>query len=220
MLLELAVFHPASVEIAEKCGIERIELCRDYASGGLSPDLAFFSESRRIFSAAVFAMIRPRSGDFFYSETELLRMRDLIRMYDDAGADGFVLGCMKENAVDVGSLEMLVNAAGNKPVTFHRAIDEAADYDAGIEALISCGCSRVLTSGKAISAIEGYDNISRISKKYGSDIGILPGGGIRGRNAGILSEISGLKEIHSACITGDGEIADEEEVLRLMAAIA
>jgi len=220
MLLELAVFHPASVEIARKCGLERIELCRDYASGGLSPDMALFAESRRIFSASIFVMIRPRTGDFFYSEAELLQMRELIRLYDDAGADGFVLGCMKENTVDVRGLEMLMNAAGNKPVTFHRAIDEAADYDSAIEALIACGCNRVLTSGKADTAIEGADIISRILKKYGTRIGILPGGGIRSHNAGILSAIPGLSEIHSACITGDVETADKEEVLRLMAAIA
>jgi copper homeostasis protein len=220
MLLELAVFNPASVEIAEKCGLERIELCRDYASGGLSPDMAFFTESRRKFSSEVFVMIRPRPGDFFYNETELLRMRELIRQYDDAGADGFVLGCLKDQVVDVISLNMLVEVAGNKPVTFHRAIDLVDEYEAGIQSLIACGCSRVLSSGKAASAPEGAETISRMAEKYGRQIAFLAGGGIRSHNAGILSEINGLKEIHSACIACDGQTADEEEVLRLLAAIA
>lgn len=219
MLLELAVFHRKSVEIARRCGLSRIELCQNYSAGGLSPDTDFFSESRKIFKASLFVMIRPRPGNFEYDAGEVHWMESAIKKFDAAGADGFVLGCLKGNAIDAESLEKLVAAAGKKPVTFHRAIDAAADYDLAIEQLIACGCSRMLTSGKEKSALEGAELIARSIQKLGSRIGFLAGGGIRSGTAECLLAIQGLKELHSAAILKDGEIADENEVMKLLESI-
>jgi copper homeostasis protein len=219
MLFELAVFNAASVEVAQACSVDRIELCTDYAAGGLSPDMDLFSYARKTFNGPVFVMIRPRPGDFIYHQDELVWMKKAIRKYDVAGADGFVLGYLKDNCVDAVSLNLLVEAAGKKPVTFHRAIDSVDDYEAGIQTLIACGCSRVLSSGTAASAAEGIDNISRMAEKYGRQISFLAGGGIRSGNIQSLLNWDGLSEFHSAAVTGIGETANLEEVQRLMAAI-
>ena len=148
MLLELAVFHPDTLEVATRCGVERIELCSDYQAGGLSPDPGYFLFARKQFSGEIMVMIRPRPGDFQYKPEEIEQTQKAIRYFDSAGADGFVLGCMQGGSVHQEYLNLLVETAGNKPVTFHRAIDEAEDYEEAIRCLIRAGCSRVLTSGK------------------------------------------------------------------------
>lgn len=216
MLVELAVFHPGSVAIAERCGVDRIELCTNYTQGGLSPDIEFFSSARKGFSNPVFVMIRPRPGNFEYSREEILWMKEAIKRYSAAGADGFVLGCLKGKAVDEASLDFLVNSAAGKPVTFHRAIDEVADYHAGMKELINSGCSRLLSTGQAVTAAEGAENIARIIAEYGKQIKFLAGGGIRSSSVNLLSSISGLEEIHTAAITTKGEVADEEELNKII----
>ena len=219
MLLELAVFHPESVEIAARRGVDRIELCTDYAAGGLSPDMDFFSFARKKFSGPIMVMIRPRPGNFYYAASELGQMTEAIRRFDAAGADGFVFGCLKDKEIDVLALEFLMKAAGKKPVTFHRAIDEVDDYEAGIRQLIASGCQRVLTSGNATNALEGAETLASLTEIYSHQIHILAGGGIRSTNISLLKQVKGLAEVHSAAITGAGETADETEVLRLLAEV-
>jgi len=216
MLVELAVFHPGSVAIAERCGVDRIELCTNYAQGGLSPDMDFFSSVRKGFSNPVFVMIRPRPGNFEYSGEEILWMKEAIKRYASAGADGFVLGCLQGKKVDIASLELLVKCAGVKPVTFHRAIDQAADYQEGIEELINSGCSRLLSTGQAATAAEGAEKIAQTITDYGNQIKFLAGGGVRSSSVNLLRSISGLEEVHTAAITAKGEVADEEELNKII----
>ena len=218
MLLELAVFQPETVGVAVRCGVERIELCTDYRAGGLSPDPDFFSLARKQFSGRIFVMIRPRPGDFQYKPEEIEQMQKAIRYFDSAGADGFVLGCMQGGSIQQEFLDMLVEVAGNKPVTFHRAIDEAEDYEEAIRCLIRAGCSRVLTSGKKQTALEGREMLACMVKTFGKQITFLAGGGIRSSNMASFKKIPGLTEVHSAAITGSGELADEVEVRRLLLA--
>ena len=220
MLLELAVFHPDSVYMAARCGVDRLELCRDYSAGGLSPEMEFFSLARKRFSGGIFVMIRPRPGNFVYNREELLWMQAAMRRYHSAGADGFVLGCLREKTVDAGALDLLVDTAGKTPVTFHRAIDEVEDFQRGIQTLIKSGCRRVLSSGKAATAQKGSEALKEMTEKFGQQIGFLAGGGIRSSNIGIFKQIKGLGEVHTAAISGSGEVADETEILRLMAEIS
>jgi len=218
MLLELAVFHLDTVEVAVRCGVERIELCTDYRAGGLCPDPDFFSLARKQFSGKIFVMIRPRPGNFQYDREEINQMKQSIRHFDSAGADGFVLGCMQGSAVQQEFLDILVKTAGSKPVTFHRSIDEAEDYEEAVRCLIRAGCSRVLTSGKKQTAMEGREMLADMVKTFGKQITFLAGGGIRSSNMADFKRIPGLTEVHSAAITGSGEVADEAEVRRLLLA--
>lgn len=216
MLLELAVFQPDSVEIAARCGVERIELCSDYRAGGLSPDPGYFLFARKQFSGEMMVMIRPRPGDFQYKPEEIEQMQRAIRYFDSAGADGFVLGCMQGGSVQQEYLELLVETAGKKPVTFHRAVDMAEDYEEAIRCLVRAGCSRVLTSGQEQTAWHGRRRLESMVQGYGEQITFLAGGGIRSANLEFFRNIPGLKELHSAAITGSSESADEEEVRRLL----
>ena len=217
MLLELAVFHPESLAIALRCGVSRLELCTSYAAGGLSPDPDFFSTVRKIFPGDLFVMIRPRPGDFCYGPEEQAWMLQMIRFYGAAGADGFVLGCLKNGDVDAEMLDKFVVAAGQKPLTFHRAIDQVMDYDSALEQLIASGCSRVLTSGRADSAPQGAESLAKTIEKFGDRITILAGGGIRSSSLNRMFSIPGLREIHSAAISDPASgIADEKELLGIM----
>lgn len=216
MLLELAVFHIRSVEVARKLGAGRIELCTSYADGGVTPGEDFFAHARRAFDGPVFVMIRPRPGNFFYTPGELENMRRSIRRFRSLGADGFVLGCLKGNAVDQPALSALVESAGGKPVTFHRAVDQTGDFHSALGEIIACGCARVLTSGRAPTAPEGAAVLARAIGLFGARIGFVAGGGVRSTTAGPLLGISGLHELHSAAITGAGEAADPREVAALL----
>jgi copper homeostasis protein len=217
MLLELAVFHPESIDIARRCGVDRIELCTDYAAGGLSPDPDFFAYARRRFEGPIMVMIRPRPGNFEYHSDEISSMVAAIRRFGQAGADGFVLGCLKDKSVDFPALEMLIHAAGEKPLTFHRAIDEVINPEEGMRQLISAGCRRVLTTGKATTAAEGAQSLARLIEQFGQDISILAGGGIRHKNLPALLGIPGLNEIHTAAIQSPSKpVTDEEEIIAIL----
>jgi copper homeostasis protein len=218
MLLELAVFHPDSLAIARRCGVHRIELCEDYQAGGISPSSGFFGQARKEFPGPIHVMVRPRPGNFQYSAEESDWMEQAIRQFSNAGADGFVLGCLETSGrINIRQLENLVNAAGGKPITFHRAFDETADEDEAVQTLISYGCTRILTSGRADSAVAGKIRLENNIRSYGNRICILAGGGIRSNNIEELMNISGLKECHTAALASTHPaIADGTELMRMM----
>lgn len=219
MLLELAAFNLQSVETGRRCGVERIELCQNYRAGGLSPDEDFFKAARKKFSGELLVMIRPRQGDFHYTEPEISWMLQAIKRFDEAGADGFVLGCLKEKTIELISLERLVQAAGKKPVTFHRAIDEVENYQEAIKLLISSGCRRVLTSGKSATALDGILKIKSAQQILGCQVTIVAGGGVRSTNIHHLMAATGLTEFHSAAVEGSEDQADEQEIMLLLKAL-
>jgi copper homeostasis protein len=141
-----------------------------------------------------------------------------IKTFDALGADGFVFGCMtSDNNVNTSQLEQLVGAANHKPVTFHRAIDEVTNYEKGIQDLIHCGVTSVLTTGKMKSALEGKDVINEMIIKYGQQLNFIAGGGVRSNNVEELLHDSMIAEIHSATIINHPDfIADIEEVLAIL----
>ena len=149
MIFELAVVHPDSIAIAQACHVSRIELCDNYAVGGITPSLDNFKLARATFNGPIMVMIRPVAGGFVYEDAIIHQMQEEIKLFDDLGADGFVFGCLTNNFdVNASQLAILVKAANKKPVTFHRAIDDTIDYDNAIRTLIDCGVNRVLTTGK------------------------------------------------------------------------
>ena len=218
MIFELAIFHPDSVAIAQACKVSRIELCDNYQFGGVTPSMDNFISARKIFTGPIMVMIRPQAGAFICDVKILNQMLEEIKTFDELGADGFVFGCLtSDNNVNTSQLELLVNAANHKTVTFHRAIDEVNDYEKGIQDLIHCGVASVLTTGKMKSALEGKDVINKMINKYGQQLNFIAGGGVRSNNVEDLLHDSLISEIHSAAIINHPDfIADKEEVLAIL----
>jgi copper homeostasis protein len=188
ILLEAAVESVEAARAAAEGGAHRLELCTDLAHGGTTPDLKLL---RFRLPLPVFVLIRPRAGDFVYSDSEHRTMLDQIRIAKAAGAQGIVTGDL-----DGDHTRALVAAARPLPVTFHRAFDVFPDLPAALERLINLGIERVLTSGGASTAPEGAEQIRRLVVQAKGRIEILPGGGITPANVAQLVRETGVREVH------------------------
>lgn len=221
MIFELAVFHPDSVAIAQACKVSRIELCDNYAVGGVTPSVESFIAARRIFQGPIMVMIRPQAGDFFYDDNTINLMVQEIKTFDNLGADGFVFGCLTiDKRVNASQLARLVDACIRKPVTFHRAIDSVLEYEIGIQRLIKCGVTSVLTTCQEANALQGKEKINEMILKYGSQLNFIAGGGVRSNNVSDLLLNSNITQIHSAAITqNENFVADELEVRKIIEVI-
>lgn len=145
----------------------------------------------------VFVMIRPRGGDFLYTEEEFEVMKEDVKILKEAGADGVVFGILtSEGAVDITRCQELKDLASPLPVTFHRAFDMAKDPFTTLEIVIKLGFERVLTSGQDSSALEGLPTINQLIEKAKDRIIVVPGGGITERNLERILQESGAKEFH------------------------
>lgn len=216
VLTELAVFHPDSVQLAAELSVPRIELCVDYAAGGISPDAATFRQARRQYAGQLFVMVRSRPGDFIYSRHDYTKMCELARFFKNEGADGIVSGFLTpELQIDEAQLQEFMNEIAPLPFTFHRAFDVIADKSAALEVLIRAGCARVLSSGGAPTALEGAEGLNDLHKQSAGRIIILPGGGIRAAILPALLKRFPATEIHTAALapgTLPKPIASREEL--------
>jgi copper homeostasis protein len=198
ILLEISVESAAAAVAAERGGAHRIELCSDLRLGGLTPSEDLMRSVRECVKLPVFAMIRPRAGDFVYSDIERFQMRRDIAVAQHSGMNGIVLGLLRRGPrVDVERTQVMVLAAGPLPVTFHRAFDEVADLDAALNDVMRTGAARILTSGGAASAAAGVDNLARLVTAAKERVIILPGGGVNASNVVQVARQSGAREIHS-----------------------
>ncbi|PYQ04353.1 MAG: copper homeostasis protein CutC [Acidobacteria bacterium] len=197
ILIEALVDSVPSALAAEAGGAGRVELCDNMIEGGTSPSAGTIAAAKARLRIPVFAMIRPRGGDFLYSDVEYDVMRRDIAHARELGADGVVLGLLdRGGAVDVERTRALVAAARPLPVTFHRAFDVARDPDEALDALVGLGVERVLTSGLAPTAMEGIALIARLVQRAAGRIGILPGCGIDDTNVQDLVGRTGVREVH------------------------
>lgn len=212
-LLEIACFNRASAERALQSSADRIELCADGYLGGTTPSLEDFVYLKNNYTKPIFVMIRPRGGDFNYSNEEFEKMKTDILRFKEAGADGLVFGILTaENAIDTERNLILKNLAGDTRCTFHRAFDDAPDVKEAIEILISTGFSTVLTSGCPGSAPEGTENLKFLEKNYGDKIEILVGGGVRAHNISELRDATQATSFHSSALVNGSEVAVSEEI--------
>ncbi|MBL7925220.1 MAG: hypothetical protein JNL88_13540 [Bacteroidia bacterium] len=221
MLLELACFHPDSVRIAATVGVHRLELCEEYTCGGLSPSPDFFHAARRAFPNDIFVMIRPRPGNFIYTEAEFSAMLRAADAYKRAGANGFVSGFFDAGGnIHRDQLRRFVEACHPLPLTFHRSFDQLSDWSHGLDLLIDVGCRRLLSSGMASSAHAGRFRLKEMMEYAGEQLLILPGGGIRASNVGDLVHTCHPAEIHSAAILPEslteGKFTADESELRAL----
>jgi copper homeostasis protein len=210
MSLEIACFNVQNAIIAAGAGADRIEFCKNYAIGGKSPSLEDFQLLKDQVSVPIFVMIRTRSGNFIYNESEIEEMQALIREFDKAGADGFVFGVLNEDrTINESACKLLLQSANDKPCTFHRAIDAVKDYETSIELLIELGFKAVLSSGKNCTAELGLANLKHIQEKFGKQITVIAGGGVRASNFDLLVT-SHCKVFHSAALDEEQKISIKE----------
>jgi copper homeostasis protein len=195
--LEICVDSVESAVNAQVAGTDRVELCDNLAEGGTTPSYGTISSARNNLTIGLHVIIRPRGGDFFYTDLEYDIMRRDIDICGECGADGIVIGILCANgAIDTERTAMLVEMANPMAVTFHRAFDMCLDPVQGLEDIISAGASRLLTSGQKDKVPEGADLISRLVKQAGSRIIIMPGSGLDEFNIADMARVTGAHEFH------------------------
>jgi len=217
-LLEISVETLEAAMAAERGGADRIELCGNLSVGGVTPDTEILRTVRTQVHIPIFSMIRPRAGDFVYSDAEFSEMRHSIAYAKESGMDGIVLGALtKGRRVDVERTRELVEFARPLPVTYHRAFDEAIDPQA-LEDVIETGAKRILTSGGAKSALEGAAVLSELIEAARERIAIVPGAGISAANIAEVARRTKAREFHSglsaALPYGNHEYRQFEEEVR------
>ncbi|XP_030626409.1 copper homeostasis protein cutC homolog [Chanos chanos] len=201
-LMEVCVDSVESAINAERGGASRIELCSSLLEGGITPSIGLLQVVKENVRIPVYVMIRPRGGDFLYSDREVEVMKRDIELMKAHRADGLVLGALTEDGrVDAELCMELLAACRPLPVTFHRAFDMVHDPTIALETLISVGFERVLTSGCDGSALEGLPLIKRLVEQAKGRIVIMPGGGITERNLQRILEGSGAQEFHCSART-------------------
>ncbi|KAF2711780.1 hypothetical protein K504DRAFT_465517 [Pleomassaria siparia CBS 279.74] len=219
-MLEVACFNTTSAVAAAHAGADRIELCADYAGGGITPALASLQQLRKYINIPINVMIRPREGDFRYLDAEFQQMKSYIQLYKP-DASGFVFGILDDqNHVDGPRNQALVELATPLPCTFHRAFDQVPDQHEAMERLIKCGFTSILTSGGQLNAVSGAEQVTELQKKFGDKITFILGGGVRSSNAKALQQQTNVPWLHSAAITQPGEDADKDEVMKLHAILS
>lgn len=177
--LECCVDSVESAVIAAENGANRLELCSSLITGGLSPSLALFREVRRRTDIRIHVLLRPRFGDFLYTEAEFAVLCEEVGLFREAGADGIVIGMLTpEGALDEPRMAELIARAGGMRVTLHRAFDMCADPFAALEAAKRLGVHTILTSGQQNDCVKGKDLLARLIAAAGDEIEILVGSGV------------------------------------------
>ena len=199
--LEIAAESINSVRMIEKRRIaDRIELCDNLVVGGTTPSAGLIRLSRKNTTLPVMVLIRPRSGDFLYSDAEFEVMLSDIAFAKKEGMDGIVTGILKQDGqVDRDRMIQVVEAARPMQITFHRAFDMALDPFEAIDTLVDLGIDRVLTSGQMASAWDGRDLIRKVvDYTKNLPISIMAGGGVNAQNVKDLVKITGVREVHTS----------------------
>lgn len=196
-VIEICLEDAVSVIAAEKGGADRVELCSDLFEGGLTPTIGTVRTVKRNTHIPFNCMIRPRGGDFCYSDIEFEVMKEDIRAFKAEGVNGIVFGILTpEGEVDMERSRELIELARPLSVTFHRAFDMTRDAFSSLEKLIDLGVDRVLTSGQEATVPEGADLLAELVEKAGDRIIVMPGCGITERNFAKLQRIIKAKEYH------------------------
>ena len=224
--LEISVESVGAAMAAERGGANRIEICGDLSVGGVTPAASLMMGTRANVQAPIFAMIRPRAGDFVYSDEEFAAMKQSIRLAKQLQVDGVVLGILTaDSRIDVARTRELVRLVSPGPVTFHRAFDECAgDLREALEDVIETGATRLLTSGGKRTAPEALDLIGELVRIAGERLVVMPGSGLHSGNIREAVAKTGAREFHAGLSSVVGDVAGnlgefEAEVRRLSEAL-
>ncbi len=203
-LLEVCAGDIESVYAAARGGAERVELCCALSEGGLTPSLGMIEEALKAEGIKVNVLIRPRSGDFVYSDEEIQVMVCDIEMCRKIGVNGVVFGALTPDGdIDIAACQKMAEAADGLHMTFHRAFDMCRDPQKATEKIIELGCDRILTSGQAASALSGADLIGKLQKEFPSIV-FIAAGGVSPENVKEILEKAGVKEVHASAKTAIG----------------
>lgn len=202
MVIEVVVYNLESALRAQEGGADRIELCDNPGEGGTTPSQGIIEIVRQNLSIDVYAMIRPRGGDFHYTSYEYHAMKRDITTCQKLSADGVVFGILNvDGTIDKKRCKELIARARPLKVTCHRAFDMTRDPFEALEDCIEAGFDRILTSGQEIQAVKGIPVIKQLVGKAQGRIKIMAGSGV---NEGCVREIvekTGVEEIHFSAIT-------------------
>ncbi len=201
MYLESCCTSVEEVKKACENGASRIELCERIDLGGITPSKQLLVDSLSVSTIPINVMIRPRGGNFIYSEDEINRMIEDIWSFKNLDINGYVFGCLtSDNEVDIPAMKKLMTAASGKPVTFHRAFDQVRNPEKALEDIISLGCSHLLTSGNMEDAFEGRFNIAKLVEQASGRITIIAGKGIRPQNLRQIALDSKAPQFHGTSL--------------------
>ena len=200
-LIEICVEGIDGLLAAQAAGADRVELCASLLEGGLTPSFGTVQAALDLATIPFHVIVRPRGGDFLYSQAEYRSMLADVAALRDLGVAGVVVGCLNaDGTIDEARMGELVRAADPINFTCHRAFDMTRDPAEALEALIRCGVGRVLTSGQRDTAVEGADLLAALVKLAGSRIIILGCGALDPLNIGAVHAQAGLSEMHFASL--------------------
>jgi copper homeostasis protein len=200
-LIEICVEGIDGLLAAQQAGADRVELCASLVEGGITPSFGTVREALRLATIPFHVIVRPRGGDFLYSDAEFRSMAEDVATLRDLGVAGIVVGCLAaDGTIDEERMRTLVEKAGPLAVTCHRAFDMTRDPGEALEALIRAGVGRVLTSGQRDTAIEGVALLAALVKQAAGRIVILGCGALDAGNIAGVRARTGLTEMHFAAL--------------------
>lgn len=217
-LLEISVESVEAAMAAERGGAHRLEFCSNAREGGTTPSDELMKAVRERVSLPIFSMVRPRGGNFFYTDAEFESMQNDVDLAKELRMDGVVLGLLNsEGRVDIQRTKQLVERARPLSVTFHRAFDESVDLRASLEDVIKTGVTRLLTSGGKRTAPEALNVLGELVRIAGDRLIVMPGSGLHAGNVREAVAKTGAGEYHGGLSSVIAKPADniagfEEEV--------
>ncbi|MFI5385183.1 MAG: copper homeostasis protein CutC [Fimbriimonadales bacterium] len=204
-LVEAVAWSVEDALTAQQCGADRIELVSAIELDGLTPSIGMVREVLAVCELPVMAIVRPRDGGFVYSEEEFRTMEREVEALAEAGVHGIVLGILSpDDTIDRAACQRMLRLAPGLQKVCHRALDRCPDPGQALSTLIELGFTRVLTSGGAPTALEGADALRRLVELAGTEIEVMPVGGIRPGNVRPVHELTGAKQVHLAPMVRKG----------------
>lgn len=219
--LEIACFNLESALIASQSNADRIEFCSDLQLGGTTPKKEDIETLISSTNKELMIMIRPRGGDFNYSDSEFEQMKSDILNFKQLDIDGFVFGILKENnEIDFNRNETLIELSKPLKCAFHRAFDRTSNLEISLEQVIDLGFKTILTSGLTTNVNEGKENLKKLVELASNRIEIMPGGGLRSSNIEEINTFTEANYFHSSALINDSKVANLEEINHLKSLIA
>lgn len=199
--IEVCVENADGLVAAQRAGADRVELCASLLEGGLTPSRGMIEQARLLATIPFHVIVRPRGGDFLYTEIEFAAMLDDVGALRALGVAGVVVGCLTaDGAIDEPRMRALVSAARPLSVTCHRAFDMTRDPMEAVEALVRCGVDRVLTSGQRDTALEGIDTIRATVRAAQDRLSVMACGGLDADNIARVRQTTSVTELHFAAL--------------------
>lgn len=197
-LIEACVDSYASCEAAWLGGADRLELCSHLIIGGTTPSPIVYKQVKENSDVKVNVLIRPRFGDFLYTEKEMELMCEEIKIFRDLGANGVVIGALTpEGDLDIEKMKRMMDCAGTMDITLHRAFDMTRDPFKTLEEAISLGVNTILTSGQQSDVVAGKELLKQVYEKAAGRVDIMAGCGVKKYNIQMLHDYTGIKVFHT-----------------------